>query len=377
MASRSRLVLGALAAVVGAGLSGCAAGEPVPFIASTNGVDARIAAMPGVAASEGDADPSTGRVDLTVTLLDDVTPEELDAIGAEAAAFAAEHASSGAAELVLGDSAYSFFSAGGAEDVAGQLRYWLELARLGFERVAIRDLVVSGAPGWTDPAPSPDAAEGAIDGSPAASPEAAARYVLLDLADDDTAAAADALFAAARTVADPGAASTEWEVTGFGDQTSAEFIQAGLPDAAQISRLGAFGELVAELDEHATIRLAENQAASPPLAVEMTLFDERLGEATVATAEDELLHSPLWRPFQGILGDIDKLGADYDVELLANPLRDAGNFELELSVRGCVFTGDADWPALSEELGRRWLQHRSVVDAGSVASGACQVAPAA
>lgn len=377
MRARTPLRAIALVVVAAAALSGCSDDEAVP-LAEVDSIDDRIAAMPGVEDATATANAVTGRIDLEIALAADIARPDLEAVGREAAAFGdsitPEGTFPGSAEIRLGDSIFAYFGAGGAEQVNAQLGYWLDLARVGFERVAMRDLADYGAPDeQLGDADAGDAAA-AGDAGATAPEEAAPRYVLLDLPDDADPAGAEGIFARARALADPGAAAGEWEITGFGDQARLQLAQPGIAGSEQVRQLGEFGEAVSALDEHATIRLRSDAAATPPLDVEMTLFDDSLEHATSDDVERRLIEGPMWPALDGIIAELDHVGADYDFDLLANPLADGGNFELEVSVRDCLFRGDPDWPQASDELGAGWLAHRASSDPISVATGACAVA---
>lgn len=401
MAPRARLVLGALAASTGLCLAGCTAGEAVPLASEVESIDSRLAALPGVETASATVDDTTGRIDVDVVLESDVTREELPAIAAEAAAVPDQPVPAGTyagpVEITLGGSRFGFFGAGEADAVTAQLDYWVALARVGFERVTMSDLADSGEPALgpdgaataaggepdDDGAAAADPASGSPTSSASGSPgtwarqsaQPAGRYVLLDLPDDADAAAAEQRFAAARAVADPGVKAGEWELSGFGNQVSAQFAQTSLPDSAQTAQFAGLGGHIAELDEHATIRYRADDASDPPRSVEMSVFDDGLADATRANAEERFQRGPLWQPLLSMLAELDATGLDYGLDVLANPLQDAGAFELELSVRDCRFHGDPDWPAASNGIGQAWLQHRASVDAHSVATGACAVAP--
>lgn len=376
---RAALAACALGLTVSAGLVGCVEGDRVPLVAPGTAPADQIAALPGVLAAVTSQNPATGRVDLDVDLRDDVSTSDLAIIASAVRAFGERRLPDGSLPgqrvIAFGESEFSYFDAGDDAAIASQLDYWLALARLGFERVTMREIASYGSF-----ASSPDTTTGSSaytddsgTGAEPASPSAAGRYVLLELPDEADAAGLASLVEQARAAGDPGAADGEWELTAYDDQARATFAQPALPTAGDVSRFAEFGAALAALDAHAAFQLDADPAASPPLSAELMVFDDALASATKSTAEAQLEQSAAWQPLTALVDSLDETGSDFEVALLANPLQDAGNFELGLSVRGCVLTGDADWPQASSALAESWLRHRATVDPRSVATGRCSV----
>ncbi|MFD2759309.1 hypothetical protein [Gulosibacter faecalis] len=331
-------------------LTGCAAAQPTGTFVNTNplaNLVKGIRELPGV--TDAELDISSERTDvygLDVTLVEDISAEELAAVGAETATFEAtadeQGVSSSSPELALGESTYSYFDNLDSEALAEQLAFWLELQQDGVDAVS-----VSGYSERISMLPRDDV----LDGDEVESPDP--RYIAIELPDDADAEQADKTVSALRGVTDPGSDDGQWDILVPNAHFKAEFHAATFPGKTEFSQASKVATTFMQIADLASCEVAYHPESDVPLQIEVVSFDDAMSDVTAAEADDAFMTTAVWERLPELM---ERLGDDvnYQVEVLGNPLIDGGNFKFAFEVAGCAFTGDRGWPASSQALGELW-----------------------
>ena len=330
-------------------LPGCAPSAPLaptPTAALDSGVD-RLLAADGVRFVDYELARGGARAELLVDLDPDVGADALAGIGALVEEIIAESDERGGADAVLrlGDSVFAYFEGMHGDDLRAQLGYWLALVAAGPDSVTMLNFAPGRVP-----------ALGVVGGAPTGPSGPQPRYVLVDL---PTGIDRPELFALADRLAavpDPGAPSGQWDLLDLAPAAKGEYTGAAFPDRAELRLDADLGELFAQTPGLAGLQLERDDAVAHALRVQLVVFDPSMDEAAADRAEQ------LFGATDGFARILDAVamleGAhadDYRFSVLSSPLRDGGGFELHFEVTGCEFTGDANWPGLSDRIAERWV----------------------
>ncbi|GGA71751.1 hypothetical protein GCM10011490_23100 [Pseudoclavibacter endophyticus] len=352
------------------GASGCSSDEgsslPETAEAVVGGLETSIEELAGVSDAILTAGQNGTQVSLSVHLEEDVTPEQVQEAAARANDLRTielpDGVYPGQIDLRLGASVYSYFALPSVDGLRAQADYWAELVDAGAVAVNVRT--------YTQPLPSTAAPDpDHTGGGPALMNTPTGRYVGITLPNDDAEETA-ATIASIRGIQDPGASVGEWHFVSPDGALKAEYASPGLPEAEDMALAASLLSATDNLNDTATLALRIEQPDEwPRLSVKLTAFDGDLEESTTETIEDDLRETEIWPSMQELVATLANMNADYEVSLLSNALVDAGNFQLLVTGNGCDFSGDDDWPLLSQE-----LESDVVAQAAMRQPGACVAA---
>lgn len=285
-------------------------------------------------------------VALDVLLNGDVSPEDLEKIGALVVRFTSLADDGGyesaAPQLTLEKSNYSYFAGVSDDQLTSQLNYWLALVRTGAEAVSVRSYQ-----------PTAVAAYSGVSATTTADPS---RYVLLDLPNGLNREDRGELIGALANVPDPGAAAGQWDVLDLATSTKAEYVGPNFPERDRMRADADTADLFAQVPGLASIEVRRDDSATTPLLVQIVVFDDAMDSLETAKAEDAFAKTDAYGQLHELLRLLESRTADpYGVDLLSSPLTDGGNFHLWFDVHGCEFNSDTQWPRLSNELGATWI----------------------
>lgn len=397
-----------IAAVMMTMLAGCASG-PFPSVQSAlESFNQTLRSLPGVEASSLDRPPVDGvvKVDLIVTLADDVTEEELVDIGEYTTTFPAMQLGQGqfpgVVELRLAGSAYSYFDLATPEALHAQLAYWRELTTVGFESISTRTYsapVTAGMFQITDEVGNETAAglpvqegEGeqaqateaplAASSSPSPSPDSTApslssaalgRLVVIELSSDerDDEERTAELLEAARTIEDPGAATGEWDLMGLAPFTTGQFVQSGIPSSEQITFVRETSAVFDASEQLASVHVRVDDSLAGSTQVNVTAFDDTMEGVRSADAAKKFRETTEWQELLELVPELQQTNRDFSVNFVGNNLTGLGVFELKFGVRDCEFWSGSQWPDLSRELEMNWASSLQGANAPTAAAQIC------
>lgn len=392
-----------IAAVMMTMLAGCASG-PFPSVQSAvESFNQTLRSLPGVDASSLDRPPVDGavKVDLIVTLTDDVTDEELANIGDYTSTFPAVQLGQGqypgVVELRLSGSAYSYFDLATPEALHEQLAYWRDLTAVGFESVSMRTYsapVTAGMFSVTDevadetdagfssqegessestPSAVPATLPPTASSAPSLTSAARGRLVVVELSsdarDDDKRTAQ--LLESARSLEDPGAATGEWDLMGLAPFTTGQFVQSAIPSSAQIDFVRETSAVFDESEQLASVHVRVDDAFAGGTQVNVTAFDDTMEGVRSADAAKKFRETVEWRELTQLVPELQKTNRDFSVNFVGNNLTGLGVFELKFGVRDCEFWSGSEWPDLSRELQMTWASSLQGADAPAAATQIC------
>lgn len=392
-----------IAAVMMTMLAGCASG-PFPSVQSAvDSFNQTLRSLPGVDASSLDRPPVDGavKVDLIVTLTDDVTDEELADIGDYTSTFPTVQLGQGqypgAVELRLSGSAYSYFDLASPEALHAQLAYWRELTAVGFESVSTRTYsapVTAGMFAVTDevgddaaaglssqegesaettPSAVPETLQPTASSAPSLTSAARGRLVVVELSsdarDDDKRTAQ--LLESARSLEDPGAATGEWDLMGLAPYTTGQFVQSAIPSSAQIDFVRETSAVFDESEQLASVHVRVDDAYSGSTQVNVTAFDDTMEGVKSADAAKKFRETVEWRELTQLVPELQRTNRDFSVNFVGNNLTGLGVFELKFGVRDCEFWSGSEWPDLSREIEMTWASSLQGADAPAAATQIC------
>lgn len=329
-------------------LTGCAAAEEPGSLQNQNPLGSyvnNLRELPGVESAELDVKGTqTDIYGLDVTLRDDISADELSAIGSEASGFAETASNAGLTasqpKLSRGESTFEYFDNLDSDALASQLGYWMQLQRDGIDAVSMS--------GYTERVTTMRQ-----DATTAAQPDP--RYVAVELPDSVDAEQVDAIMSELRKVHDPGSAQGQWDVVVPSAHFKGEFHSAKFPSETEFGYVSTVATTFMQLDNLASAEVAYYPDNDVPLQVEVVSFDDAYENLTAEEADAAFQKSPVWEQLRPLMQSFaDKI--NYQVEVLGNPLSDGGNFKFDFTVTDCAFSGDTQWPASSAALGEIW-QH--------------------
>ncbi|PPG42739.1 hypothetical protein [Pseudoclavibacter sp. RFBA6] len=398
-----------IAAVMMTMLAGCASG-PFPAVQSAlDSFNQTLRSLPGVEASSLDRPPVDGavKIDLIVTLTDDVTEAELADIGDFASTFPTVQLGQGqypgAVELRLAGSAYSYFDLPTPEALHAQLAYWRQLVAVGFESISTRTYsapVTAGmleatdsvagdpsadrasqhgefaqeeAPPTNSPGLSAPEATPTASSAPALTSAARGRLVVVELSSDerDDGARTAQLLDAARSLDDPGAATGEWDLMGLAPFTTGQFVQSALPTADQIDFVRETRAVFDESDQLASVHVRVDDSSAGSTQVNVTAFDDTMEGVKSADAAETFRETAEWSELMQLVPELQQANRDFSVNFVGNNLTGLGVFELKFGVRDCGFWSGSQWPDLSRDLEMAWAASLQGANAPTAAAQVC------
>ncbi|SJM59879.1 hypothetical protein [Gulosibacter sp. 10] len=347
----------AAAVFLAATTSGCTSASPqaVDGSAEFDDVVDRIESLEGVEHVELYANERTSAASLSVMLDGTVETGPLEEIGAAVSGFvstANDRGYQASEPLVRHESStFSYFNGVDPEIVGEQLGYWMALQQFGAEAVKVRtytgnvDVPASGLH-------ADEPAEPVQQQPP--------RYVLVELPHDESTAAQTDILSGLASVRDPGATGGQWDFLNLAPNTKGQYASPNFPSSTELSYAVTAGNHFAEVAGMANIEVVRDRGHDTPLQIRIAVFDGSMDGVDSAAAEEAFARTQAWQQLNTLIAMLESAGSlDYGVEVLANPLSDGGNFQLEFSVHGCQFTGDPDWPVLAGELDRVWHENRA------------------
>lgn len=372
------LVAATVAALCGCGLA------PSADPSKSAGFEAyleQLRALPGVDdASTGtpDGDGATG---LSVELDEGITSDELATVGAKTAEFSTLASTNSTLSRVpnlwLGSASYAYFSGVDPVTLDEQLRYWLALNRSGGAQIvsfsAARSLTAGSTPAsrpldGTLAPPSPSA-PGESDAPVLTS--VPARLALISLGDHAGPEHLAQSLSALSQVAGSDVVG-EWGFLDLADRTSSVISSAHFPAPADVEELAGIGNDFAGLKSVSGLQLRLDPAPPGELDVDLAVFPSELDGASSADAAARLQTTDEWAALLAMVARIDATGSDFRVNVLSSSLSDGGNLDFSFGVTGCAFSGDPAKKALTDAIGRYWLERVSAER--QAAGGTCTVA---
>lgn len=396
-----------IAAVMMTMLAGCASG-PFPSVQTAlESFNQTLRSLPGVEASSLDRPPVDGavKVDLVVTLAEEVTEEELADIGDYASTFPTVQLDrgqwAGTVELRLAGSAYSYFDLTTPESLHAQLSYWRELSAVGFESVSTRTYSAPVTPGMfeeTDRAsgaaadgfaaqegesepsltqapsePTPATASPTESSVPSLSAAARGRLVVIELSSEERGDSERTmqLLDSARALHDPGAATGEWDLMGLAPFTTGQFVQSVLPTAEQIEFVREASAAFDDSEQLASVHVRVDDSTLGGTQVNVTAFDDTMEGVKAGEAAKVFQETVEWRELLDLVPELQRTNRDFSVNFVGNNLTGLGVFELKFGVRDCEFWSGSQWPDLSRELQLAWASSLDGGGALTVAERVC------
>ncbi|QUY62716.1 hypothetical protein [Gulosibacter molinativorax] len=342
----------AISLVLILGTSGCASASPQTETQVTefDTYTAQLQALPGVQQVDLNASEQTSSVSLNVQLVDDVEPAALAEIGSAVANFiptAEEHGYVPTGPAIrLDESVYAYFNGLTTEQVQDQLGYWLGLVRTGVNSVQMRTYTS------TNNVP----AKGTVGA--AKTTEQPPRYVLVDLPPDITEESLRSLIDGLAAIKDPGAPGGQWDFLNLAPQTKGEYAEPSFPSTTELSYAVTAGNHFAEVDGLANVEVIRDAGHDTPLQIRIAVFDDAMDGVGSGDAAAVFENTEAWTHLVDLVALLETAGSlDYSVRVLANPLNDGGNFQLDFSVHGCKFEADSTWPELATALNGVWEEH--------------------
>ncbi|MGO2111096.1 MAG: hypothetical protein ACTH31_05735 [Pseudoclavibacter sp.] len=335
------------------GAAGCAGqGESaIPETAETavEALEGELQGLPGV--DDVTMLPGQGgtQISLTVQLEGDVTPDQVQDVAVRANDLRSidlpDGIYPGQIDMRMDGSVFSYFSLPSVNALRDQAGYWAELIGTGATSVTVRTFTQPLSTNAPQPPESPS-----TGGAPVLMNSPTGRYVgvVLDTSDvEQSTQTIDSM----RGINDPGASVGEWHMSSADGRVKAEFASPSLPDKDDVATAASLLSSTEDLDQSASLSLRiEHPDAKAKITAKLTAFDADLEESTTDTIEDDLRETEIWPSTMVLVGTLARIDADYEVSLLSNAMLDAGNFVLAVSGGSCMFTGDDDWPSLSDEL---------------------------
>ncbi|WP_146080587.1 MULTISPECIES: hypothetical protein [unclassified Pseudoclavibacter] len=379
-----------IAAVMMTMLAGCASG-PFPSVQTAlESFNQTLRSLPGVEASSLDRPPVDGavKVDLVVTLAEEVTEEELADIGDYASTFPTVQLDkgqwAGTVELRLAGSAYSYFDLTTPESLHAQLGYWRELAAVGFESISTRTYSAPVSAGMfevTDQAsgaaadgltsreaeaqpsetqapgdPAPATVSPTESSAPSLSAAARGRLVVVELSSEERGDSerTTQLLETARAIHDPGAATGEWDLMGLAPFTTGQFVQSELPTAEQVEFVRETSAVFDESEQLASVHVRVDDSALGGTQVNVTAFDDTMQGIKAGEAAKAFRETVEWQELRDLVPELQRTNRDFSVNFVGNNLTGLGVFELKFGVRDCEFWSGSQWPDLTRELQLTW-----------------------
>ncbi|WP_146080268.1 hypothetical protein [Pseudoclavibacter sp. RFBG4] len=374
-----------IAAVMMTMLAGCASG-PFPSVQTAlESFNQTLRSLPGVEASSLDRPPVDGavKVDLVVTLAEEVTEEELADIGDYASTFPTVQLGqgqwAGTVELRLAGSAYSYFDLTTPESLHAQLAYWRELTAVGFESISTRTYsapVTAGMFEVTEQVPG-DPALATVSptesGAPSLSAAARGRLVVIELSSEERGDSERTmqLLETARALDDPGAATGEWDLMGLAPFTTGQFVQSALPTPEQIEFVRETSAVFDESEQLASVHVRVDDSALGGTQVNVTAFDDTMQGVKAAEAAKAFRETVEWQELLDLVPELQSANRDFSVNFVGNNLTGLGVFELKFGVRDCEFWSGSQWPDLTRELQLAWASNLDGTGALTMAEQVC------
>lgn len=310
----------------------------------------KLQELPGVGQVDLNANELTSSASLSVSLEEDVAPEDLAGIGAAVTAFSTDAETRGYVPtepiVRVEDSTFSYFDGLTAGQVSEQLGYWLGLHREGVDSVRMRTYSTM----MNVPAHGVRGAEAELEQPP--------RYVLVDLPDEINEAQLRSMIDGLSSLEDPGAPGGQWDFLNLAPRTKGEYASPNFPSTTELSYAVTAGNHFATVAGLANVEVVRDRGHDTPLQIRIAVFDDVMDGVGTDGAEEMFQSTEAWSHLMDLVSLLESAGSlDYGVEVLANPLTDGGNFQLEFSVHGCEFTADSTWPKLAEALTVSWEEH--------------------
>ncbi len=374
-----------IAAVMMTMLAGCASG-PFPSVQTAlESFNQTLRSLPGVEASSLDRPPVDGavKVDLVVTLAEEVTEEELADIGDYASTFPTVQLDqgqwAGTVELRLAGSAYSYFDLTTPESLHAQLAYWRELTAVGFESISTRTYsapVTAGMFEVTEQVsgdPAPATVSPTETSAPSLSAAARGRLVVIELSSEERGDSERTmqLLETARALDDPGAATGEWDLMGLAPFTTGQFVQSALPTPEQIEFVRETSAVFDESEQLASVHVRVDGSALGGTQVNVTAFDDTMQGVKAAEAAKAFRETVEWQELLDLVPELQSANRDFSVNFVGNNLTGLGVFELKFGVRDCEFWSGSQWPDLTRELQLAWASNLDGTGALPMAEQVC------
>lgn len=332
-------------------LSGCATASPQTETDDDEFAEyiAELRELPGVDQVDLNSNEQTSAASLSVQVSAEVASDALVAIGETSVAFTEEAESHGftasAPVIRIGESTYSYFDELTADQVGEQLVYWLGLQHEGVDSVQMRT--------YTSLTSVP--AQGTLGEHTSDQPP---RYVLVTLPTEVDEEALRNMIEGLAAIPDPGAPGGQWDFYNLAPRTKGEYAEPGFPSTTDLSYAVTTGNHFADVNGLANVEVLRDAGHDTPLQIRIAVFDDAMDGVGSDSAEATFQGTQAWTHLLGLVSLLESAGSlDYGVEVLANPLSDGGNFQLEFEVHGCEFETDEDWPALAEALTATWQVH--------------------